>query len=136
MAITTEQVADLLAGDVVRVTGFPNSAGAAIEGPLVNSGGALYVGEILVKEADGDPSPDANLILSIVSKTERPVYTNHLRTEAVTGDVVQPVDSADARQWMCIVGLRFVGLDGRASSIKELPDLTLLIDGETGNVVP
>lgn len=142
--ITREQVADLRPGDVVRISGWYD---VTVEGPLTTSdvdehSDALWLGQYtLIRDGVGNPAhwgcqPGATL--TVVARAPRPLYINHDRTEMVLGDVFRGVEDDSPRiyvaqgaadqVWCTHHGVMNVGL--------VPPRLRLLVDGETGQVVP
>lgn len=146
--ITREQVADLRPGDVVEVSGYPVLKGATVRGPIVASEGRgkrLVVGPVVVRHSDGSPplqySDDSEFILTVVSRAPRPLYVNHARSEPVPGDVVTEDTPGGRGLWFFVQFIenstRWVATSGRTVNRVDLPDrLRLLVDGETGQVVP
>lgn len=144
MSITNEQVADLREGDVVELSWPPVSGHAevtiTVSGPLRLSSGMLFVGCYCVRDQRGHPVYGEKRTLTVVSRVPR-LYVNHPRTEPVPGDRVRDADDdsnttvwhyadADEQRWMTHV-------PGSRVELDELPArLCLLIDGETGQVVP
>jgi hypothetical protein len=142
--IDREQVADLQPGDVVELTRDEWPAGSAVRGPLRASDGienALYLldGFFGVRNPQGEPY-EPNGTLTVVSRAPRPLYVNHPRTEPVQGDVVRDADSDEPGIWVRArldFGAPWYGSGTSARSRAELPArLRLLVDGETGQVVP
>jgi hypothetical protein len=143
MTITREQVADLHEGDVVRLSS-PAWADSSIQGPLKKGpDGALGLAFAglghSVRYADGSPPTDDRLSLTVVSRAPRPLYVNHPRTEPVIGDVARDADNdSDTMTWSSL-GSPSAWYDTAGYSVgrAELPArLRLLVDGETGQVVP
>jgi hypothetical protein len=144
--ITREQVADLQPGDVVELS-FPS--GSTIRGALTregysNSGLGITSAHWTVRSASGEVPPFiVDCSLTVVSRAPRPLYVNHPRTEAREHDVVRdgagvirhhgPVsESADATWWAWELqaGFRWTWTSEPAQPLH------LLVDGETGQVVP
>ena len=77
--------------------------------------------------------------LTVVSRAPR-LYVNHERTEPVPGDVARVADDDGSEStWHFLDGVGKEWFDKRGYSygLGELPDnLRLLVDGETGQVVP
>jgi hypothetical protein len=153
VTITREQVADLREGDVVELAS-DRWGGASMRGPLVqNSYGDLTVGRIgyttaprgfVVRTRDGSPSGWADAhTLTVVSRAPKPMYVNHPRTRPARGDVVRGVDQHGGPCWDYVGGeirpwstVGTIGFDTRRCR-DDLPTrLLLVIDGETGRVVP
>jgi hypothetical protein len=145
--ITREQVADLREGDVVEVAHEDWPEGTVVRGPLwLMDGETLQVARIVVRHWDGRHPFDTGLSLTVISRAPRPLYVNHPRTEPVAGDVVRDADSNDPLAlfiyvpdpgeaaddpwpWLCT--------DADWKARRGLPArLRLLVDGETGQVVP
>jgi hypothetical protein len=148
MTITREQVADLRPGDVVEMR-FPS--GASLRGPLTEvdfgAGAGLGIVDVgwQVRLSDGTPAwalTDLGANLTVVSRAPRRLYVNHPRTKPVPGDVARDAGSEDhGRVWV-------YGSDTRKQFWRwsEYPSenagplstvrLRLLVDGETGQVVP
>lgn len=141
MTITREQVADLREGDVVELAGG-NLRGATVRGPVFREhNGWLLVGpDQVVRDPDGAPSSDSRRTLTVVSRAPRPLYVNHPRTEPVPGDVVRDAEVlAPAGVWLrpWDNGAWIYADGGTRHLNSELPTcLRLLVDGETGQVVP
>jgi hypothetical protein len=146
MSITRDDVADLREGDVVELTSTTWPDGA-VRGRLRNDG--LYKSLVLkspcgeesyvIRNAQGDPSCADQRSLTVVSRAPRPLYVNHPRTEPSCGDVFQPEFS----QWpIWVAGHDRIAEHKSAESCRwigpgSLPaHLRLLVDGETGQVVP
>jgi len=133
MSITREQVADLRPGDVVDLVTRERITVAQV----VDGEAYPYI---------GDGSAPELLSLTVISRAPRPLYVNHDRTEPVAGDVVRDADGGDGRVWIVdasgdcwtphagTVYMKGATLDRLGIT---LPDrLRLLVDGETGQVVP
>ena len=142
--ITREQVADLREGDVVELQD-DRWPGAVLRGPLRESApGVLRVANKLVRDYEGRPSRFADTQqLTVVSRAPRPLYVNHPRTEPVAGDVVRDADDdTDTMTWNYAGGSGesvqgWYDRDGQGAASHHLPErLRLLVDGETGQVVP
>ena len=144
MTITREQVADLQPGDVVELAGG-NLRGAIVRGPVFQDrNGWLLIGpEQVVRDPDGDPSSDQRHTLTVVSRAPRPLYVNHPRTEVRKHDVIRDgegvIRHCDAGgfggeptwwSWNYQPGWKWTH-----TTMPPQP-LTLLVDGETGQVVP
>lgn len=145
--ITREQVADLRPGDVVEVAADHWPSGSVWRGPVYEALGDLRVAGGLVRYDDGEPLRGAEWTLTVVSRAPRPLYVNHDRTEPVPGDVVRDADSdldVDRRVWLCDpAGDWWTGAEdtvrmaGSPTFEIGFPErLWLLVDGETGQVVP
>jgi hypothetical protein len=148
VVITRADVDDLRPGDVVELhrNGWPD--GTVVRGPLYAVGGWLYVAEHSVMSLIGSGvSLGASYSLLVVSRAPRPLYVNHDRTEPVSGDVVRDADSdvdTDRRVWLCDPAGDWwtahedtVRVAGSPTFGIEFPKrLWLLVDGETGQVVP
>jgi hypothetical protein len=150
VTITREQVADLRPGDVVELRLDDWAKGAAIRGPLRSTEQETLVlpipggdGVYWVRGDNGHAFDGAHRTLTVISRAPRPLYVNHHRTEPVPGDVVRDADSGHNAVWLC----GDPGDPGRLCwaqsgppfwvSRDRLPDrLRLLVDGETGEVVP
>ena len=73
--------------------------------------------------------------LTVVSRVPR-LYVNHDRAVPVPGDVVRSDGVGDRRVWF-LNSLGWQSLGGTTARYHELPArLRLLVDGETGQVVP
>jgi len=152
MSISAEQVADLREGDVVEVR-YPEWPQTTLRGPLVKKADALCVGDVAVHWLPGNDkryawmsSDDAHL--TVVSRAPRPLYVNHDRTEPVRGDVVRQEGIGN---YLFTGQMRYAGIEphGHMTGWVGLPGchpdsgpliarrpLRLLVDGETGQVVP
>lgn len=136
--ITAEQIADLRPGDVVRVTGW---CGATVEGPVteVESGEGIWLGELLWLSHLASWASRLDATLTVVSRAPR-LYVNHPRTEPVVGDIVRDCDGDAWRyqggEWYCTSPDCCEEDDPFACPIGDFQPLTLLWDGETGEVVP
>lgn len=165
MTITPEQVADLQPGDVVefRLDEWPEHY--AIRSMLrINQRGALVASipgnsaaSYRIRDAHGRPFDQTLRTLTILSRTPRPLYVNHPRTEPVPGDVVRvefdtgcdddwcmnayaPVDDdSGLPPWLSIAKVD-AGCRYTADMVIPTPgsrgQMRLLVDGETGQVVP
>lgn len=126
--ITTADVADLQAGDVITVTGLNSTA----TGPLLEKDGCLYIaGYLLVRDASGRPFPAIDT-LTVVSRAPRPVYVNCDRNP-IAGDVARTAGSSDdSRTWAFDgEGWNLVGTGSTPGS--DTPGrYRLLIDGDSG----
>jgi hypothetical protein len=141
MAITREQVADLRPGDVVELRD-ERWPGVVTRGPVrEGERGYLWLADVVVK--DKDPSRQFaphTATLTVVSRVPRPLYVNHDRTEVAKGDVVRDADEDDRFTWFndgssdnAWCSLQDMAVWGRG----DMPTrLHLLVDGETGQVVP
>jgi hypothetical protein len=141
VTITRAQVADLRPGDVVEMR-FPS--GASLRGPLteVNFGAGLGLGIVdvgwSVRLSDGTPAwalTDLGATLTVVSRAPRRLYVNHPRTKPVMGDIVR---DREGDPWLRFQEHWSVAADDRTYSTDELREyapLSLLWDGETGQVV-
>jgi hypothetical protein len=136
MSVTREQVADLCNQDVVRLTNR-QIPGLAIEGKLYEVHGVLGLCSWMpVRRTDGEPAQNwAGWDLTVISRAPRILYVNHPRREPIPGDVAVAGDGTGS------VALRTV--DGwvwpnRLRLRARIGDhgLHLLVDGETGQVVP
>ena len=131
--ITREQVADLREGDVVEIHK---------RAPLSKSGKELLIDGQLLRRSDGDPSSWVEgYDLTVVSRAPRPLYVNHHRTEPVAGDVVRDELGDKLALFICTKEDEEVWwVDTAADWIwpAEMREkrLRLLVDGETGQVVP
>lgn len=146
--ITREDVRDLRAGDVVELR---FASGSTIRGPLESFGPrapGLWIVDtgLTVRAPHGGPGlfPDA-ATLTVISRAPRPLYVNHSRTTPVPGDVVRDADDDGNRQTWQHDGNPDswwqpgpYGSPQRKRLLREaLPHrLRLLVDGETGQVVP
>lgn len=140
MTITREQIADLREGDVVEISGDFRWPGAVVRGPLQSDlNGSLRVGPLLVRHREGYP-PQGELrqaTLTVISRAPRLLYVNHPRTKPVPGDVVRDAELQNRNQWMHVRRNVWANIDGGLDSRIGLPErLRLLVDGETGDVVP
>lgn len=126
--ITAADVADLVPGDVITVTGLNSTA----TGPLIEKDGALYIaGYLLVRDASGRPFPAIDT-LTMVSRAPRPVYANTWRNP-VAGDVARAADSStDSRTW-AFDGESWTPVGtGSAPGTSTPNQYRLLIDGDSG----
>ncbi len=138
--ITREQVSDLKPGDVVELS-WPSLVDDAVtlsvRGPLressTGSGDALAVASYGVREQDGDPVHGDRRTLTVVSRAPRPLYVNHHRTEPVPGDTVHPGDGTLSIAFRTVNG--WLWPNGKEARVAD-GGLRLLVDGETGQVVP
>ena len=150
MTITREQVQDLRPGDVVEIRLDDWDSGQAIRGPLTPSDTFPGVLEVRIPGGDGrywgrsdngHPVDPDHRTLTVVSRAPRPLYVNHDRPEPVPGDVVRDEDSDDPRTWTRNAkGFSYEWLNSVSHDYEpreKLPArLRLLVDGETGQVVP
>jgi hypothetical protein len=136
VTITREQVADLQPGDVVEMVASHWPEGTSWRGPLYGSGGELRVAGGLVRYDNGDPMDDARWSLTVVSRAPRPLYVNHPRTEPVPGDVVREDDPEGAATWLMDSFGTWQSKDSTCRPEHMEGRLRLLVDGETGQVVP
>src|SRR3954469_11792549 len=147
MVITREQVADLHEGDVVEVSGHPMQNGATTRGPLYLTSGELWVGQTLVRYPNGSVNHTYShrMTLAVISRAPRPFYTNHPRRKPVRGDVADSPDHiAGVGPWLFVDGGDDLDPDDRGwwspwgkTVIPLGPGrYRLLVDGETGQVVP
>jgi hypothetical protein len=136
---------DLRPGDVVELR-FPS--GTTIRGPLVEEA----TGRLGIADAGWDITPRGltgpqpywmgRADLTVVSRAPRPLYVNHDRTKPVAGDVVRDADSdSDPRTWVRNAeGFSHEWMTGRTHLYvprENLPArLRLLVDGQTGQVLP
>lgn len=124
-------------------------SGSVVRGPLRNAQyGGMEIADVgwSVRGEDGKPPPYNEGLgvteMVVVSRAPRPLYVNHDRTEPVPGDVVRDADNQnDARTWSRnIDGFSNEWHSNRANHYvprEKLPArLRLLVDGETGQVVP
>ncbi len=138
--ITREQVSDLKPGDVVELS-WPSLVDDAVtlsvRGPLtpksIGTGNALFVGAQCIRDQDGDPVHGDRRTLTVVSRAPRPLYVNHHRTEPVPGDTVHPGDGTLSIAFRTVNG--WVWPNGTRARVAD-DGLRLLVDGETGQVVP
>ena len=138
MTITREQVADLQPGDVVelRHSDWPDTV---ITGPLRSERtGELVIADLVLRWTDGSVATWARDLgnLTVISRAPRPLYVNHDRTESVPGDVMRDKDgdiwfSRSTDDWIS----NNHG-DGSDEWVRQYAPLILLVDGETGQVVP
>jgi len=143
--ITRAQVADLQPGDTVEVK-HPEWQGGVIRGPVYKGDGfGMSVAGYLLVRTDRSVSDYLNVgILTVVSRAPRPLYVNHPRTEPVAGDVMIPTSHAsdDVVTWSwCPLQSgkhrwRATDSDTWLDAEDVDDDLLLLVDGETGQVVP
>ena len=160
MTITQEQVRDLREGDVVRLEwelGGIEGVTFTATGPLKSHGnGYLTVGGYSVRDAMGQPvnsgRGDGDRRLEVVSRAPLPFYANCKRSKPIQGDVVRIVDLRNphnsytniydprgnrAWPWLALSGERWT--DEQAlpkADIAQHYRIELLVDGETGEVVP
>lgn len=138
MTITRENVQP---GDIVEAWRASWTVGQKVVGPVVAQGNALVVGDFIVGWLDG-AELDTDKTVTVVSRAPRPLYVNHPRTEPVAGDIARDEDgdlwtlvdksaygqlrawhwSTEARKWM-------------HNNPERVAGATLLVDGETGEVV-
>ena len=141
--ITREQVADLQPGDFVKLEGYPSLKGAAVAGPAWSDGETqkLCVGPFVIRHRDGTApvqyDDDPNFSLTVVSRAPRPLYVNHPRTVALPSDVVRDEDGA---VWLRDDFGKWISADSETDDDRLLnwnagTRPTLLVDGETGQVV-
>ena len=157
--ITKEQVADLREGDVVELTSETWGEGTVLRGPLVRTErGGLRVGNIGVITGNGfkivlgnGDIPYADVRnLRVISRAPRPLYLNSDRTEPVPGDVVsfkgrvsgttygpylytykEQLVTGETSRW-----INARNLIPSTAPLRYAGELTLLVDGTTGKVVP
>jgi hypothetical protein len=131
-----EQVADLQPEDVVEITS-PTQPGFLTRGPLVADGyGGLRVGVMLVRTIAGEVGITLErdgYDLTVVSRAPRPLYVNHSRTEPTCGDTANPSDGTSSVAFRTATG--WIWPNGTSARPGE-HGLRLLVDGETGQVVP
>jgi len=139
--ITRKQVADLQPGDTVNVRrrDWP----AATTGELwLDQHGNLMHGGCTVRDSDGNPGTYL-LEFSVIARAPRPLYANHPRTEPVAGDVVRDEDGdlwtlVDRSAYGELRAWHWSTAAGKwvHNSPQAIAGGTLLVDGETGTVVP
>ena len=133
--ITPEQVADLQPGDVVEIR-WDAHPGVIVSGPLRPRGGGQWVGPVPVIGPSGEMHE--SITLTVISRAPRPIYVNHPRTEPADGDIVLDCDGDAWRferdGWWCAYSEACP--DDEGFPIESYRPLTLLRDGETGQVVP
>jgi hypothetical protein len=143
--ITREQVADLQPGDVVEYRRDDWPEGALVRGPVEQAGPRepMYVlkGIFGIAEWDGSPFEGRSSSLTVISRAPRPLYINHPRTEPVQGDVVRDEGGAGLALFICThddeeTWWLNAGADWIAPAEMQDKRLRLLVDGETGQVVP
>lgn len=152
MTITREQAADLRPGDVVEYRRADWPVGTYLRGPLYDAAPwGLAVGGEPIRYDSGGVSGYGEKVgttLTVISRAPRPLYVNHDRTEPVPGDVArnpeghvrvcQPVVSlgGQLRWWGFNLG-EWGDPDKWTYCTRSIfsGDLTLLVDGETGQVV-
>jgi hypothetical protein len=143
--ITREQVADLQPGDVVGYHDYYWPEGHTVTGALYARDEFLCLAGQVIRFPHGEVTAGGRQggTLTVVSRAPRPLYVNSDRTEPVPGDVVRDADSDDAMVWMFDAAATDkeapwcppVGDDYHDRS--QMPArLRLLVDGETGQVVP
>jgi hypothetical protein len=137
MTITRGQLADLQPGDVVRCTN-PAYPGLFTEGPLADDGGVLRLGATVFRCDDGSVGYAVKgWDLTVVSRAPRPLYVNHPRTRVVPGDVIRDEDGV---VWLRDSYGKWQSAESEADEESMWwtsgPLPTLLVDGETGQVVP
>jgi hypothetical protein len=141
MTITKEQVADLWNQDVVRLTN-PVIPGLVVEGKLYEVEGVLGLCSwMTLRRKDGEPGQNwLGWDLTVVSRAPRPLYVNHPRTEPVAGDYAHELDADGKRLVLRVRGTRYpdkwIDQDGLERTYSVRRRLRLLVDGETGQVVP
>lgn len=146
MTTSKEQLADLRAGDLVdfRRDHWPSTA--FVRGPLGQSDydETLYILDGLygVRQHNGSPYYIDSTV-TLVERGLQPVYVNHSRTEPFSGDIVCDADAPSNHRLTYLFGdddsypWRECMINGEWLPRDELPKrLRLLIDGETGEVVP
>lgn len=141
MTITSEQIADLQPGDIVRYTGHPQANGATVEGPVyAHTDGSLRVGPgLIIKTTGGLPVADTNIWLAYVSRAQRPLYVNHSRTEPVSNDVARMDNEGSKKVWFYSSVVGNPGWYDASGARFDRPNgisLRLLVDGTTGQIVP
>jgi hypothetical protein len=143
MTITRADVADLQPGDVVEVVHEAWPTGTVIRGPLTEhpiSGALMVAGDIYVRRFDGsEPAAGGYMHLTVISRAPRPLYVNHPRTEPVAGDVArQESGCPSGHTWHYLGDDRphWWRFDDTRIPFDENARLSLLVDGETGQVVP
>lgn len=149
--ITHEQVKDLRPGDVVELFRNYWPDGSVVRGPLYSENGYLYVANVAIVD-DSERMPlGASYFLTVVSRAPR-LYVNHPRTEPVQGDVVRFEDTRCPENsytnvydncgdrhhpWLALSGERWRHDQAMPrESLRHHYSLRLLVDGETGQVVP
>ncbi len=133
--ITREQVADLREGDIVELV-FAQDPNITIRGPLdEDQDGTLQLGRYgVIRFEDGEvPRGGTDRTLTVVSRAPRPLYVNHHRTEPVPGDTVHPGDGTSSIAFRTVNG--WVWPNGTWARVAG-DGLRLLVDGESGQVVP
>lgn len=137
--VSVEQVQDLREGDVVTIRNVNWPEGATVTGPLYSQdySNDLFIAGHPIKTQAACGTP-AEFIL--IARTPRPVYVNHPRTESAPRDVVRDADDEGNRNtWFRTHdhGWRSMWTPINRLGRDQLPDrLRLLVDGETGQVVP
>jgi len=138
--ITREQVADLQPGDVIRMESIDWPTGTAVAGPLqLAENGALLLhlpnrqGSYVIREANGSVLFGSQRTIELLSRAPRPLYVNHPRMGSVPGDVVRPADGTSTPAYRTVRG--WLWPNETAAQPGE-HGLTLLVNGETGQVVP
>lgn len=141
--ITREQVVDLREGDVVEYHRNDWPEGVVIRGALHQSltGGAwIGLGDHPVRFDNGDIngySMNEETTLTVISRVPR-LYVNHDRGAAEVGDIATPADAAHVGEVYVRWGNGWA-VPGVTDALdhEDIPSpLRLLVDGETGQVVP
>lgn len=144
--ITSEQVADLQPGDVVELSwahdGDPE-VDVTVRGPLHTLGirGALFLADYCVRDSSGSPVYVTRRFLTVIARAPKPFYVNHPRTEPALGDVVTITEDSPMDGWRPTWAWSGKGgwistRTGTPISGSMIHHPLLLIDGETGQVVP
>jgi hypothetical protein len=135
MSITREQVADLRVGDVVELIFADMSVlrGTLREDVVRNAIGFPEAGWT-VRDSRGEPPFGAEKMeLAVIERAPRPLYVNHDRTEPLPGDVIHASDGTLSRAFR--TNGEWIWPNGTRARPGE-PPYTLLVDGETGQVLP
>ena len=144
MPLTREALANLQ-GDTVELQ-YPS--GTVIRGQLTHDGYGRSLGirdaDCIVRWIDSGPGitiQSRNAVLTVIGRKARPLYVNHPRLEVRCGDVVRDAeDDTDPRTWVSDGLSDNAWCELTSFDVWEREDLPvrlrLLVDGETGQVVP
>ena len=142
MTITREDVADLRPGDILEYAD-PKDPSVITRGPVrevetVAGRRWLMFGSSVIRTPSGDANDHNDRLsrLTLVERVPRPVYVNHIRTEPVPGDVMREEDPEGATTWLMDSFQTWQSKDSTHQQSRGFQwPLTLLVDGETGQVV-
>ena len=136
--ITAAQLAAVQDGDVVELHEHHWADGVVLVGSVASpEPGVLAIGAVKLQDPGWTVAFGPTATLTVISRKPGPVYVNHSRAEPAAGDFACDADSDEPGWW-------FHDDDGdwltRATAVydrDELPNrLRLLVDGNTGQVVP